>query len=56
MSVFCRRIKGMLHTEDTDDGYICGLTSVLQFSENGTMLQRDVKAFELCYTVMFCSL
>ncbi len=27
MSVFCRRIKGMLHSKVTDNGYICGLPS-----------------------------
>ncbi len=27
MSVFCCRIKGMLHSKVTDDGYICGPSS-----------------------------
>ncbi len=42
MLVFCGRIKGMLHTKVIDDGYARGQTSVLQFSRNGIMLQRDV--------------
>ncbi len=49
MLVFCRRIKGMLHSKVTDDCYICGWTSVLQFSWNG---YGQMLHIAVCYTVI----
>ncbi len=42
MPVFCCRIKGMLLTKVTDDGYVDEQTSMLQFSWNGAILRADV--------------
>ncbi len=41
MLVFFCRIKRILLNRFTDDNYVCGWTSVLQFSWNGTMLRTD---------------
>ncbi len=54
MSVFCHGIKGMLRTEVTDNRYMCGWISVLQFSWNGAVLLTDV--MYRSYIVIFCTL
>ncbi len=52
MSVFCHRIKGMLCSKVTDDGYICGLPSEhLQINPYGFLRRIRISEKFVCIRV-----